>query len=140
MRKEINELLKINDTIVIRNGVNFKRFQNVQGSRKSIREMLDIPEKTFVMGHVGRFHPVKNHEFLVEIFVELSKRKSDCFLLMVGDGSEKEHIRNVLDRQGMRGKYFILSNRTDVPELMQAMDVFVFPSKFEGLGIVLVEA
>ena len=140
MRKEINKLLNINDTVIIRNGINFERFKEAQGSRKRVRNKLNIPAGAFVVGHVGRFHPVKNHALLIKIFAELSRNKSDAFLLMVGDGEEREHVREELDKKGLQGKYLILSNRTDIPELMQAMDVFVFPSKYEGLGIALVEA
>jgi glycosyltransferase involved in cell wall biosynthesis len=83
---------------------------------------------------------VKNHEFLVEIFNELVKRKDNAFLLLVGAGRLKENIEMKLHNYGLDGKYLILSHRSDIPEIMKAMDVFVFPSLYEGLGIVLIEA
>lgn len=140
MRAEINALLDIRDTVVVRNGIDLAKFRKAAGCGERTRELLNIPRGSFVVGHVGRFHPVKNHEFLIRIFEKLISERPNAFLLMVGDGEEKERIRNELDRKGLDGRYLILSNRTDVPELMQAMDVFVFPSKYEGLGIVLVEA
>ncbi len=140
MRKEINEMFGVDDTVVIHNGIDFGRYLSASGGRERVRESLHIPPSSFVLGHVGRFHPVKNHELLVELFAMLSDRDPNMFLLLVGDGGTKKEIAGRLDRHGLQGRYLILSNRTDVPELMQAMDVFVFPSKFEGLGIVLVEA
>jgi glycosyltransferase involved in cell wall biosynthesis len=140
MKTELNEMFGIDNTVVIRNGVDFKRFQNVKVSKKEIRKSLGIPENAYVVGHVGRFDRVKNHEFLVEIFNELVKRKDNAFLLLVGVGELEENIEMKLHNYGLDGKYLILSHRSDIPELMKAMDVFVFPSLYEGLGIVLIEA
>ena len=124
MRKEINELLDIDDTVIIRNGIDFNRYINAEEGGKNVRDMLRIPSDAFVLGHVGRFHYVKNHDLLVKIFVQFSKYNPNAFLLMIGDGDEKERIRQKLIHLGMEGKFLILSNRTDVPELMRAMSFF----------------
>jgi glycosyltransferase involved in cell wall biosynthesis len=89
---------------------------------------------------VGRFSEVKNHRFLLEIFEEISKRMENAFLLLVGDGEERSFVEEELKRRNLGDKYKIMSNRSDVDELMGAMDVFVFPSLHEGLPIVLIEA
>lgn len=139
MRVEINKILGIDNTVVVRNGIDFNRFY-VTKSKNEIRESIGIPAESFVIGHVGRFVEQKNHCMLVEIFQKICKKRSDAFLLMVGSGELSGEIENALDNVGLTGKYLILSHRSDIPELMKAMDVFVFPSKYEGLGIVLVEA
>lgn len=95
---------------------------------------------SFVIGHVGRFSEQKNHIFLTKIFREIYTRDKNTFLLMIGAGEEKNKIKSIMDNSPMKDSYLILSNRSDIADLMQAMDVFVFPSKFEGLGIVLIEA
>lgn len=140
MRKEINEMFNIDNAVVIRNGIDFSRFKNVIESKTEIRKSLNIPNEAFVVGHVGRFSAVKNHTFLADIFSEVCKRKSNAFLLLIGAGELKQEVENKLNVLGLKNKYLILSHRSDIPQLMRAMDVFVFPSLYEGLGIVLIEA
>lgn len=140
MRKEINRMFDIDNTVVIRNGIDFNRFKNVSETKEKIRKKLNIPSDAFVIGHVGRFSEVKNHTFLNDVFNELCKRKEKCFLLLVGNGPLKKQIIQKLNSLGLHGKYLILSHRSDIPRLMKAMDIFVFPSLIEGLGIALIEA
>lgn len=140
MRREINEMFGIDNTVVIRNGIDFRRFQNVAESQKEIRQNLGIPENAYVIGHVGRFAAVKNHDFLIDIFSEICRQKSDAFLLLIGAGELMDTVKAKIDRLHLTDKVLILSHRIDIPQLLKAMDVFVFPSKFEGLGIVLIEA
>lgn len=139
MRKEVNELFHVSDSIVLNNGIPFSKFDNSK-SKAEMRNELGIPKECFVIGHVGRFSEQKNHIFLINIFREIYVHDQNAFLLMVGTGEEKTKIKNILDDSPMKDNYLILSNRNDVADLMQAMDVFVFPSKYEGLGIVLIEA
>lgn len=140
MCKEIDAILDIDSTLVIENGIDFKRFKDVQTDKKEIRKMFGIPLDAFVVGHVGRFVDQKNHSFLIKIFDELCRRREDAFLLLVGAGELLNQTVQDIENLGLQNRYLILSHRSDIPELMKAMDVFVFPSKFEGLGIVLVEA
>lgn len=139
MKREVNELFEVNNSIVLNNGIDFSKFENAK-SRFDMRSDLEIPQNSFVIGHVGRFTDVKNHRFLIKVFAEIYKRDKDAFLLMVGAGEEKEKIKQILDKSPLKNSYMILSNRSDVADIMHAMDVFLFPSKFEGLGIVLIEA
>ena len=139
MAEEINELFGINNTVVIRNGIDFKRFLNVEISKEDKRKALGIPLDAFVIGHVGRFNPVKNHKFLVEVFREVAIIRPNAFLLMIGAGSATD-IENTLDEYGLGDRYLILANRSDVHEIMRTMDVFVFPSILEGFGNALIEA
>jgi glycosyltransferase involved in cell wall biosynthesis len=140
MKTKLNDMFDVDNTVVIRNGIDFKRFQNVKDSKEKIRKSLGVPKDAYVIGNVGRFHRQKNHEFLVEIFSELVKRKDNAFLLLVGAGELKENIEKKLYDYGLDGKYLILSHRSDIPEIMKAMDVFVFPSLYEGLPVALIEA
>ena len=140
MRNELNQMFGVNNTIVIHNGVDFNRFKNITESKDDIRISINIPNDTYVIGHVGRFFEPKNHSLLVDIFYQANQRCPNAHLLLVGDGSLKKEIIAKLDNLGLNGKYTILSNRSDIPRLMKAMDVFVFPSKFEGLPVTLVEA
>lgn len=140
MRKELNAMFNVDNTIVIHNGVDFDKFRSVQLGKDKIRLSLNIPNEAFVMGHVGRFSPAKNHSYLVDIFNELIKIKPNAFLLMIGTGSLSEIIVKKLEDYGLNGRYCILSHRTDIPILLKAMDVFVFPSLYEGLPVSMVEA
>lgn len=139
MAAELNEMFDVQNTIVIRNGIDFDRFHNVTISREEKRKELGIPHNSFVVGHVGRFTDEKNHTFLVDVFAEVAKRRKDAFLLMVGAGDTSATERR-LQEYGLSNRYQILSHRSDVNEILRAMDVFVFPSTFEGLGIALIEA
>lgn len=140
MRVELNEMFGVNNTAVIRNGVDFSRFSGIEETGDEIRRELGIPEHAYVLGHVGRFTRQKNHEFLVEVFREACAKDPNAFLLMVGNGELQEQVEQKLHQYGLRDRVLILSHRTDIPRLMKAMDVFVFPSSWEGFGIVLVEA
>ncbi|MGN0728474.1 glycosyltransferase [Treponema sp.] len=135
MKCEIDRRFNINNSLILNNGINFERFDV---NKVLFRQKLNIPENAFVVGHVGRFINQKNHNFLVDIFSEIKKKNPAAFLLMIGDGELKNQISEELDLLGLKNDYLILSNRTDIPELMKIMDVFVLPSNFEGLGIVLI--
>lgn len=139
MAQKVKKLINIDDCIILNNGIDFKDFKKIT-PKETIRKEEMIPKHAFVVGHIGRFADVKNHIFLVDIFAEICKQKNNAFLLMVGDGSTKTEIENKLKELGLKDKYKILANRTDVSRLMSAMDVFVFPSIIEGLGISLIEA
>ena len=139
MRKKVDRLFGVNNTVVVNNGIDFEPFQN-RISPDEARERLQIPKDRFVVGHVGRFAESKNHRFLIDIFEEVLERNHKAYLLLIGDGEGKTHIQEELEKRGLTGKFQIRSNRTDISDLMSAMDCFVFPSKLEGLGIVVIEA
>ena len=139
MAKELNAMFGVDNTVVIRNGIDFSRFRDLQLTSSDKRRALGIPQDAFVLGHVGRFMKPKNHPFLVEIFNAVAKRNKDAFLLMLGLG-DTSYVESKLAEYGLADRYMILSNRSDVNEIMRTMDVFVFPSLYEGLPLVLVEA
>ena len=140
MAKEIEEMFDIDNVAVIRNGIDFDRFTNPKKSRQEIREELSIPEDAYVIGQVSRFAYQKNPEFTINIFNEIQKRKDNVYLILVGRGQDEAKLREQVKKLGLSEKVKILVGRDDVPELLQAMDVFILPSRFEGFGIVLIEA
>ena len=106
-----------------------------------VRAELDIPADAFVIGHVGRFAPQKNHRFLIEIAAEIAKQEPKMRLLLVGNGLLRPEIENRVVQLGLTNRVVFAGTRSDVHRLMlSAMDLFLFPSYYEGLGLVLIEA
>jgi glycosyltransferase involved in cell wall biosynthesis len=109
--------------------------------RPSLRGELGIPTDAFVIGHVGRFTKEKNHTFIIDVVSEISRRHSNTRLLLIGEGSLKPSIEKYAFQVGLSEKIIFTGLRRDVPRLMLgAMDLFIFPSIYEGLGLVLIEA
>ncbi len=108
--------------------------------KEETHRSLGIPPGRRVIGHVGRFHPQKNHEYLVEILGRMVAHGSDVHLVLVGSGERRQAIEALLLRKGLLDRCTFVGERADVAPYYAAMDVFVFPSRHEGLGIVAVEA
>ena len=140
MKKELGQRFGKEDAVVIRNGVDLNRFREKRNDRNTIRKAIGIADDAFVVGHIGRFSEAKNHTFLLKVFQALAARKSNAQLLLIGNGELQEQIRQEISRQGLEDRVTILSHRTDIPDLLHAMDVMVFPSLYEGLSVTLVEA
>lgn len=113
---------------------------DVDASRRTMRASLGIPQDALVIGHVGRFAPQKNHTFWLQVAACLADRRDDVHLLLVGDGELRATFEEQVRQRGLQGRFTLTGVRSDVPQVMRAMDVFLFPSHFEGLGIVLLEA
>lgn len=124
---------------VIKNGILTERFAWDPEKRKTVREAFGLKDR-FVIGNVARFEAQKNHSFLIDIFHEVRKLCPEARLLLVGHGTYEEQIREKVKGLGLEDKVIFAGLRSDVNELLQAMDVFVLPSHFEGLGIVNIEA
>lgn len=125
---------------VLNNAIDSAAFQYNEKIRRQYRDELGISEHTLLVGHVGRFMQAKNHMFLLDIFHALLKRQPDSMLLLVGQGDLEQAVREKAEELKISDKVVFAGVRDDVHCLYQAMDVFVFPSLFEGLGIVAVEA
>ena len=109
--------------------------------RERVRRELGLPSRAFVVGHVGRFVHQKNHAFVVEVFREVARREPSAHLLLVGVGELRGAVERQVSLAGLSERVVFAGPRPDVPRLMAgAMDAFLFPSRFEGLGLVLVEA
>lgn len=124
---------------LIYNAVDADEFVPDDNVRDACREELHLQGK-LVIGHIGRFHFQKNHRFLLSVFQELQKINADYELLLVGQGELMEEIRSLAEQMNIERHVHFLGLRDDIAKLFQAMDVFVFPSVFEGLPLVLLEA
>lgn len=124
---------------VIPNAIDFNKFKPNEECRDRMREELGVKEK-LVIGNVARFSNQKNHQFLLHIFVKVLKKNSEAKLLLIGDGELYEEIKYLAKELGVFDSCIFTGYQENVSDYMQAMDVFVLPSKFEGLGIVLIEA
>ena len=140
MEDEVRRLFDTDNVITINNGINLERFDRSKYDSKSIRKELGIGEDTKVIGHVGSFTHQKNHEKLIGVFEEYIKEHGNSVLLLVGKGVEKQQMIDLVKGKGLDEKVIFLENRSDVPELMSIMDVFVLPSRWEGFPVVLIEA
>ena len=124
---------------VVHNALNLEKFAFRQSERNEVRQELGVEGK-FVLGHVGRFEEQKNHEFLLKIFREVVSDCEEAVLLLVGEGELQEEIRKKAKEYRIEDRIQFLGIRKDVARLWKGMDVFVFPSLFEGLPIVALEA
>ena len=128
---------------VIPNAIECNKFKFNPSIRADVRKALQIEGK-FVVGHVGRFTYQKNHAFLIQIFREIHKINSQSVLLLIGDAvgdmSYYESAKKQIEKEGLTDCVKFLGMRDDVPQLMQAMDCFLLPSRFEGLPVVGIEA
>jgi len=124
---------------VLKNAIDCDKYRFNSEIREQIRSDMNI-ERKFVVGHVGRFCSPKNHKFLLEVFKKVHQRNINSVLLLIGSGELENSIKNKTCDMGLSNFVKFLGNRSDVPDLLQGMDCFVFPSVFEGLGISLMEA
>lgn len=105
------------------------------------RAALDIPGDSLVVGHVGNFYPAKNHSFLLNVFLKLLQIRSDAHLILLGEGPLRCELEKRIAQAGLGNRVRLLGYRTDVAAVLQStVDVFAFPSIYEGLGISVVEA
>lgn len=124
---------------VLNNAIDIDKFLYNDEIREKVRNEYGWNNK-LVAGNVARFFPEKNHEKLIEIFNEIHKADDSAVLVLVGDGPLEEKVKLQAEKLELSDSVFFLGRRNDVNRLMQAMDIFIFPSCFEGLGIVLIEA
>lgn len=124
---------------IIPNGIALKDFYFNSKSREDIRKSLNIPQKSIVLGHVGRFDQQKNHKFLIEIYSEYLKINSDSHLILVGTGTLFDEVRKQVEQLEIQNNVIFLGKRSNVNELYNAMDLFLLPSLYEGLPVTVVE-
>ncbi|MGG0845342.1 glycosyltransferase family 1 protein [Peribacillus simplex] len=127
-------------TDILKNGIDYEKFSFSLDIRKQIRRELNIDNNTFVLGHVGRFSRPKNHIFLIDIFADYVKQKENSILILVGDGPLCRGILEKVKDLNLERKVKFIGIRGDIDRILQAFDVFVFPSLYEGLPVSLIEA
>ena len=118
------------------NAIDLDKFGFVPDTRAKYREMLGIPENAKVIAHVGRFADQKNHKFIIKLLNRLTKADESVWAILIGDGPLFDEIK----AESESDRIIFLGQRSDVSELLTASDMFLFPSHYEGLGIVAVEA
>lgn len=138
--KEAGKWLFKKDFKVISNSVDIKKFQYNYKIREQLRKELNIDKNTIVIGHVGRFDPVKNHQFLLNVFKLYQEKNKNSKLVLVGDGPLFEHIKDYAKELNIENNTIFLGKRNDTHKIYNIFDVFLFPSFHEGLGICVIEA
>lgn len=124
---------------IIENSIETKSFLFDINKRNYLRNFYNVKD-AIVIGHTGRFAKEKNHDFIIDIFYELVKKGKNVYLFLIGDGILRSKIEKKIKELQLNNRVFILGERNDVNELLNMMDIFLFPSKTEGLGISLIEA
>lgn len=125
--------------IVINNAIDVDKYIFKEDIRILVRNKLDLKNK-LVIGHTGKFLDQKNHEFIIDIFEKVHEKNHDSILILVGQGPLENNIRQKVKNKNLIDSVMFLGMRNDVNELLQGMDIFLFPSKYEGLPVSLVEA
>ena len=125
--------------VFMRNAIETENFLYNAGEANVIRKKLGITSQRLIC-HVGRFNKQKNHSFLIDIFKEILDNDPDSILLLVGDGELRKEIEDKVNRLHLQDHVRFLGVREDVPQLLKASDLLLFPSYYEGLSVVLVEA
>ena len=126
--------------MIIANAIDAEKYRFSVKTRQEIRDELKIPSNAFVVGNVGRFTQAKNHSFIIECFKVIHDSTPNSYLLLVGTGESKEKIEEQERFLNLQNNVILTGVRNDIPQLLFAMDVFLFPSLWEGLGIVAIEA
>ncbi len=124
---------------ILQNAIDAEKYRFNQDVRDKYRKEIGLGDKkTFI--HVGRFHPAKNHSFLLNLFAEIHKKDANTILILAGDGELRPEIEKQISDLKIQDSVLLLGSRSDVVNLLQAADCFLFPSNWEGLPVTVVEA
>lgn len=126
--------------IVLNNAISVKEYSFSLQTREKIRNSLGISSRTFVIGNIGKLNFQKNHQYLLEVFTRFKKSIDDCKLIVVGGGELEDELKRKAVGLGIREDVIFTGMMDDASEYIQAFDFFAFPSRFEGLGLALIEA
>ena len=124
---------------IINNGIDIIKYSFVIGQRASLRAKMSLSDNDTLIGHVGYFLALKNQSFLVDVFSELLKRDNNYHLVLIGDGALRQEIEKKVDGLGLKHKVTFTGNINNVSDYLNAIDLIVMPSLFEGLPLTLVE-
>lgn len=132
-------LKNLEKVTIVNNAVDSSKFKFDLDNRNLLRKELKLESK-FIVGHIGNFDEVKNHSFLLDVFNDLLKINQNSCLLLIGTGDLESSIRDYANKLGISDHIIFMGRRSDIDSILQVMDVFVFPSFFEGLPVSLIEA
>ncbi len=137
--KSAAEFMSLDGAEIVKNGIEVENYAFSIEKRKEIREALSLGNRP-VVGHIGRLSNEKNHLFLLDVFSVIKKKLPEAVLLLIGEGDMKVEIKRRIAELNLSDSVKMLGARRDVPALLSAMDLFLFPSLVEGFGIVALEA
>jgi len=129
-----------NKLTIVKNGINLNKFVFCADSRERTRNKLGIDKRDYVIGHVGRFDEQKNHKMLIEIFATMQRNRQNLKLLLIGNGDLFDTVYSQIIAENMIEKVIIIKETREVEQYLCAMDLFLFPSLYEGFGIAAIEA
>lgn len=132
--------VKANKVSILNNGVDTSLFIFSERRRKEVREALGIKDNILLIGHVGRFNRQKNHKKLIDVFSSIKSENEESRLLLVGEGELINEVKNYVFEKKLTQDVLFLGIRKDIPDLLCAFDVMVFPSLFEGMPNIIIEA
>lgn len=124
---------------IIKNGIDIEKYVFHAAERNDIRKELHVENK-FVIGHVGRYSNQKNQEFLIDVFASIIKKEPNSALILVGEGEDRQKLQSKITKFHLEGKVILTGVRDDVSSILNAFDVFLFPSNYEGLCFAMIEA
>ena len=125
---------------IIKNGIDIPKYQFNSDTRSQLRKQLQIDDSEIVIGHVGRLSYEKNQRFLIDLVSEIVSDHSQYRLLLVGEGDDKESLTHLVEEKHLQSHVIFAGAVNNVYDYLMAMDVFAFPSLYEGLGLVGIEA
>lgn len=133
------EIYNSNNFTIVNNGIDSELYKYTIERHLRLKQKFNMHDKT-VYGHIGRFMNQKNHAFLIEVFKFIVEKDKNSVLIMIGKGEEEESIKKAVNKLGIQENVQFWGVRTDIPDMLNMMDVFIFPSFYEGLSVVGVEA
>ena len=135
-----NKTFEQGKVTIINNGINLDNYLFNEKVRIEKRKECNFKDDNLVIGHIGRFMKQKNHEFIIELFNELYKKNKKYKLILIGQGPLQDEIKHKVKDLNIEESVKFLGQKTDANKYYQAMDLFLFPSLYEGLGMVMIEA
>jgi|SRR5690554_13030 len=125
------------DFLIVNNTIDLERIFNVKLTNNEIKNKYNIPKGKNIIGHIGRFSDVKNHNFILDLS---SKIIDGYHFVLIGDGPEKKRVLEEIDSRGLTSSFTLIKPTTAIPELLSVFDIFILPSRFEGVSLALLEA
>ena len=125
---------------ILHNALDLNVYKFGEQARNNIRKEFSIDDNVTIIGHIGRFNQQKNHFFLLDVFNEIHKQKQNAVLMLVGKGELEKEIKEKIRALSLDDSVIYTGVRSDIPALLSAMDVFVFPSFYEGMPNTVIEA
>lgn len=135
-----NKILKRKKIQIIPNAIDVEKFRYSKEKANKIKKELSINEDIYVFGHIGTFTYPKNHNFIIQQYSELCKKRKNCILLLVGEGPLKKQIENKVRALDIEDRVIFLGVRKDISDILSSIDTLIFPSLFEGIPLTLIES